>query len=312
MMKQLCAAAAVLLMFSGSLLAQESKGSYFSVSGNLGSSALHYDLNDAGTRKSKTGYGVQLGYSYFFNPNWGVHTGIGISHYKTAGRLNGNLDTNDYLSLGNQIDDDIISGEPQNYQLRARLANWQENQTAFLLEIPLMGMYQTRFGQAERWGVYGGLGVKLQVPVKAEYEVQGGSRLNISGYYPHNNIDKGAPGLPPVIQHGFGTVEDVKESLGWKDDLGLKLGVAATAEAGFLIDLGNDLDLMLGGYIDYGFTNIRKNKTDELLIAPSSYLPGANNHIGNGIEYQGILNSNKVDKVRLISFGVKLGLRFKL
>jgi len=309
-MKQLCTVM-VLLIFSGSLFAQE-KNSYFSVSGNVGSSALQYKLGEDGTRESKSGYGIQLGYSYFFNPHWGAYTGVGISHYRTIGKLNGNLDAKDYTSLGNQVDDDDISGEPKDYQLRARTGNWRENQTAFMLEIPLMGMYQTRFGESQRWGIYGGLGIKLQIPVKSQYEVQSGSQLNISGYYPHNNIDKGAPGLPPVTQHGFGTVEDVKETLGWKDDIGLKVGIAGTAEMGFLVDLGNDMDLMLGGYIDYGFTNIQKNKTSELLIAPSAYLPGANNAVGNGIEYKGILNSNKVDKVNLISFGVKLGLRFKL
>jgi len=299
------------MILSGSLVAQE-KESYFSVSGSAGSSSLQYKLGSEGSRESKLGYGVQLGYSYFFNPHWGLSTGVGLSHYKSIGKLKGDLGVNDYMNLGNRVDDDDISGNPRDYELRARIGNWRESQTALLLEIPLMGMYQTRFGDSERWGMYGGLGVKLQIPINAKYEVQENSQLNISGYYPHSNIDKGAPGLPPVPQHGYGTTEDVKGSLGWKDDIGLKVGVAGSAELGFLVDLGSDLDLMLGGYIDYGFINIQKNKTDNLLIAPATYHPGANNRIGDGIDYKGILDSNKTDKVNLLSFGVKLGLKFKL
>jgi len=91
-----------------------------------------------------------------------------------------------------------------------------------------------------------------------------------------------------------------------------KLGVAGTAELGFLFTLGEDTDLLLGGYIDYGFTNMKKKKDQGLLSTPASYHPDGNMTVGKGIPYNGMMNSNVTDKVKVMSFGVKLGVRFKL
>jgi len=298
-----------LLLLSGIIVAQE-KTSYLTVSGNIGSSLIKYDLH-GGERNSKMGYGFQVGYSYFFDQNWGISTGIGLSHYKTSGKLKGDILPDEGTSLGMQVDDDDISGKPKDYELRYRLGHLKEDQSSFMLEIPIMGQYQTRFGEDKRWGAYGGLGIKIQIPVNAKFKVKEG-RLNVSGYYPHSKIDKGAPGLPPVDQHGFGTIEDVSKTLKWKDDIDLKVGIAGSAELGGMVDLGNDFDLMLGAYIDYGFNDIRKHKNDPLIKAPASYIPTANGQVGKGLIYEGLINTDQTGKVKLLSFGVKLALRFKL
>lgn len=219
-----------------------------------------------------------------------------------------------YMKLGNMTDDDDFSGHSREFELRARLKNLEEKQTAFLLDIPLLAMYQTHFGEEEKWGMYAGLGVKLQIPVKAKYKVEGNtaSELNVSGYYPHIPSDVGSPSEAPVPHHGFGTINDPGCELDWSGKNKLKLGVAGTAELGFLFTLGEDTDLLLGGYIDYGFTNMKKKKDQELLSTPASYHPDGNMTVGKGIPYNGMMNSNVTDKVKVMSFGVKLGVRFKL
>ena len=90
------------------------------------------------------------------------------------------------------------------------------------------------------------------------------------------------------------------------------MGIAGTAELGFLVALGEDTDLLLGGYIDYGFTDMKKKKDQGLLSSPAAYHPEGNKTVGQGIPYNGMLNSNITDKVKVMSFGVKLGVRFKL
>ena len=301
----------------------KTKTSYLTVSGGVGSSSLRYDLDykiegfqEKGNRDNKLGYEVDIRYSYFFNPHWGVATGVGISRYATVGRLRGDMSDDKYMKLGNMIDDDDFSGHPREFELRARLKGLEEKQTAFLLDIPLMAMYQTRFGEEENWGMYAGLGVKLQIPVQTKYKVQGNttSELNVSGYYPHIPSDVGSPSESPVPHHGFGTINDPGSELDWSGKNKLKLGVAGTAELGFLISLNEDkdIDLLLGGYIDYGFTNMKKKKNQGLLSSPASYHPEGNKIVGQGIPYNGMLNSDVTDKVKVMSFGVKLGLRFKL
>lgn len=299
---------------------KEDQGSYFSVSGSLGSNGLNYQLKPPGSqsssRTSGLGYGLHVGYSYLFDAHWGVNTGIGVSQYNAKGKLRGEIKQNEFYNLGNQVDDDAISGTPRNYELRARISNLEEKQTAFFVEVPIMGTYQTRFGDSKRWGMYSGLGVKLQFPVNAKFSIQNGanSQLNVSGYYKDILIEFGAPDptLPPISQHGFGTVGNPNQQLGWDDKAELKMGIAGSAELGLLMDLGNDIDLMLGGYLDYGFTDLKKNGSQGVLTAPKEYLGGANNTIGKGLKYNGMLNSNLTDKVNAISFGLKAALRFKL
>lgn len=297
------------------------KTSYLTVSGGVGASSLRYDLNyqiegfgEKGKRNNKLGYEIDIRYSYFFNRHWGVATGVGISRYATTGKLNGDMSDSKYMKLGNMIDDDDFSGHPREYELRARLKNIEEKQTAFLLDIPLMAMYQTRFGEEEKWGLYAGLGVKLQIPVQSKFEVEGNSasELNVSGFYPHIPSDVGSPSEAPVPHHGFGTINDPGNELDWNGKNKLKLGVAGTAELGFMVALGEDTDLLLGGYIDYGFTDMKKKKNQGLLTAPADYHPTANKMVGQGLSYNGMINSDITDKVKVMSFGVKIGVRFKL
>lgn len=296
---------------------QQRKGSYLSVSGGIGSSGLKYDLTglngEQGSRDSKLGYGFEVKYSYFFNNHWGVTTGIGLSQYAAVGKLKGSLDENTYYSLG-QFTDDDLTGRPIDFELRTRLTNLEEKQTIWFLEVPLMLSYQTYFGDSARWGLYGGLGVKLQFPITAKYKIQNGasSQFNVSGKYDGIPTDMGSPENPPVPQHGYGTISDPNSTLDWDDKAKLKMGIAGTAELGFMYALNNGMDLMLGGYIDYGFNDLKKNGNQKLFSASAAYHPGADNHVGKGINYNGMLNSDTTDKIKLISFGVKIGLRFKL
>ncbi len=292
------------------------KGSFLTVSGSLGSSSFDYklrSLNEEGTRKGQLGYGIDLRYSYFFNPHWGVTTGVGISRYATKGKLVGGITDNSYYELGMQTDNDI-EGRPRDFELRARVKNLEEKQTAYFIEIPLMLSHQTHFGDSAKWGMYGGVGAKVQFPVDSKFRIQNGSNseFNVSGWYEGIPTDMGAPSNPPVPQHGYGTITDPNSSLNWDDKAKLKMGIALTAELGVMFDLGKGMDLMVGGYVDYGLNDIKKNGNQDLFKAKGVYHPGADNKIGNGIKYNGMLNSNVTNKVKLISFGGKLALRFKL
>lgn len=293
------------------------KGSFLTVSGSMGFSSLDYDLkslNESGDRKGAIGYGVDLRYSYFFTNHWGITSGVGLSRYGTKGTLKGSLEENAYYNLGMLTDDDT-GGGPRDFELRARITHLEEKQILYMLEIPLMLSYQTYFCEdGPCWGIYGGLGAKLQLPVSSKYKIQKGenSQLNISGYYAGIPVDMGSPGNPPVPQHGFGTISDPNSTLDWDDKAKLKMGIAATAELGVMFSLGKTTDLKIGGYLDYGLTDIKKKDNRALFTAPSAYHPAADNHIGKGIKYNGMLNSDVTGKTKLLSFGAKVALYFKL
>jgi len=296
--------------------AGKGKTSYLTVSGMLGSSAFNYKLNsldEKGSHSSQFGYGIDLKYSYFFTSHWGVSTGVGISHYASKGKLKGSLEDNKYYSLGSQIDNDI-EGRPKEFDFRARITNLEEKQTAYFVEIPLMLAYQTPIGKQHSWGAYGAIGAKFQFPVNAKFKIQNGAenQLNVSGYYKDIPTDMGSPSNPPVVQHGYGTITDPNATLDWNDDFKLKMGVAAAIELGLIFKLNDGLDLLAGGYLDYSFIDIKKEKEQALFTAPSVYHPAADNKIGYGLKYNGMLNSELTGKIRPLAFGLKVGLRFKV
>jgi len=320
MKHRLIIAACCLICMTVNMLAQQGKGSYASVSLHTGMSSLGYAVKGLdgvdGTTQDKIGLGVSLRYNYYFDSHFGFGTGIGLSIYNAEATLAGNLeDKNNLYALGNYKDDDN-SGLPTSFALRARLGNIKEKQNIQFFEVPITLLYQTRFSYG-KWGMYSSLGVKLQMPIVKRFEAVGnqGSQLNVSGLYtdPTQGFEIGAPGMPQLPEHGFGTIDNPGKALGWKNSTtDLKMGMAGTFELGLISRLNNESDFLIGAYIDYGLSDI-KNKSIPLLAGPSgSYHPEANDNIGKGIIYNGLFNTSMTDKITPLSFGVKLGLRFKL
>jgi hypothetical protein len=312
-------AACCLVCMVGNMTAQKAKGSYASASLHAGASSLGYSVKGLdgveGTVSPKAGLGASLRYNYYFDAHWGFGTGIGLSIYNAEALLHGGMDNRNLYSLGNYRDDDD-SGLPQSFTLRARMENIKEKQNIQLFEIPITLLYQTRFSYG-KWGAYGALGVKLQTPIVKKYEAasHADARLNVSGYYIDGTqgFDLGAPGMPFLPDHGFGTIENPGKALGWKNsNTDLKSGIAGTFEVGIISRLNNESDFLIGAYIDYGFSDI-KNSSGSLLSGPTgNYHPEANDNIGKGLIYNGIFNSGLTDKITPLSFGLKAGLRFKL
>jgi outer membrane protein OmpA-like peptidoglycan-associated protein len=173
--------------------------------------------------------------------------------------------------------------------------------------------------------MYFGLGLKFQIPIISTYEVLDGKynhdyRLNVSGYFPGisgetpgTRLDMGAPENEALFvpAHGFGSINNPNEMLKWNGDMNVKFNVAGSIEGGFLIGLNRRIDMNIGAYLDYGFIDI-KNESKKLLEAPEQYQPGANDNIGNGIAYSGIVNSNQTGRINTISYGGKIGIRVKI
>lgn len=300
----------------------QAQSHFLTLSSELGVSGLTYKFEgDEGHKKSKFGWNAHLDYGYFFNKNWGISTGVGISHFQTVGGYNTPLSQGTYFNMGNQMTDDNFSPTSKDYQLRVRLGNWEEVQKGYIMEVPILGMFQHKFGKAQKQGLYINLGIKLKIPLSATYQVQDGEssddyRLNVSGYFPSEDLEIGAPGeyYWGVPQHGFGSISNPYESLGWEGDIEMTMGVSVVAEFGFSFQLARWLDLLIGAYVDCAMNNMKKTTTKDmpLLIVPEQYLTGNNDGIGKGITYNGLLNSDEVSSMRTLSYGGKISFKFTL
>ena len=316
----------ITIVFASLAVFGQEKGSFITISGGVGPTGLQYTPKGKlyeGYSTQKIGGHATLGYSYFFTKKVGIATGIGVSYYRTIGGYDQDLSNDNYLQP-NKIQTDDDKGE--DYFLRVRLGNWEEQQKMTTVEIPLMMMFQHKFGKYQRHGIYLGLGAKLQIPIKSTYTVLDGAfesdaRLNVSGYYPslsgstpQTALDLGAPDNDAAapVSHGFGSISNPHERLKWEGDMSVQFNIAGTIEGGFLFGLGRRVDMNIGAFLDYGFKNIQKGEPKELVEAPDQYQPNANGNIGYGIAYNGLVNSNQVSRVNTISYGGKIGIRIKL
>ena len=323
----------LLILFTFQVMAQE-KGSHLTIYGGFGPTGITYKLenvNFADPTKCEIKLGGQagLGYSYFFTKNVGLSLGIGVAHYRTQGKLMGEFNKDNYLSLGTYTDNDNpLFDRPVDFDLRVRTQNWAEYQSVRMMEIPLLLNLQKKFGEREGFGLFLNIGAKFQLPLAflgETYSIMDGNnkndpRLNVSGYYGDinsSNLELGRFDDPDLYQHGFGKIHNPSEVLtNGKGDLDLKFNVSLVGEAGILISLSRRVDLSLGAFIDYGLLDMRKEKEGKkLFIGPepeSNYHPDADKNIGKGITYNSLVNSEYVNKVSSISYGGKVGVRIKL
>ncbi len=309
----------LLLLFALNLMslpgiAQE-KGPYLSLTGNTGSSNLRYALDNGNQSKAKLGYGGSIGYQYFFTPNWGISTGLGLDYYASSAKYAASYQTNSLFEVKNMIDNDFDN--PATYNTLYQLNNWKEKQEAYLLEIPLKLNYQKRWVEYRDFGVYTGLGCKLQMPVFSQkYSVQSGSELTVWGYYPKWDVTFGKG--PNIIHSGFGSNENISDEAPYTNQkLDLKTGVALAGDLGVIFRLRDGLDLTLGAYLDYGLTTIKKGNKNpqEWMLSPTDNEHHTDNKfIGDYTNYNGMINSSIIKNGRVIPFsvGLKFGLQVHL
>ena len=285
----------ILFLATGIMFAQET-GLHITFGGNFGKMNFVYQL-DGGAHKNQTGYGGYLGAQYFFNRHWGVSLSGEFVVYNTMSLYD------DKSFLFNEETDN----EGDSYNLKIHLKNWKENQRTYFLEMPIMALYQHKFGKKEHHGFYLGAGIKTQIPVSNSFRNSEGE-VRVSGYYPRWNLPLGEEGLSVEIpQHGFGNNENRQ----WAGLHNLKAGLALVGEFGFLIGLSPRVDLTLGISADYGFTNISK-RMDNLLGPIEGKTQQEGQYISEMIYYNGILNSNQTTRINTSSVRGKVGLRIKI
>jgi outer membrane protein OmpA-like peptidoglycan-associated protein len=260
-----------LLMYVASQ-AQE-KGSYIDLNVGGGFHNLSYTLQN-GTEKGQFGYTLNAGYSYFFTPEWGLHTGLGLQSFNSLSTLN-------FL----QSTPNVVDADGALYTFKANYINWQEKQQVLFVDLPLEIQYKHFFGN--KIGLLAGLGGKISMPIMGNYKAAGGKFVT-TGYYPQYNVE-----LSDMPQHGFSTFTN-----GFSGDLSVKPSFMAIADIGGLYELSEGLDLYVGAYVNYGLNNILK--ADSKLI----YQP-------DGL-YNGLFASNQTNSVTPISIGLKVGLSLRL
>jgi outer membrane protein OmpA-like peptidoglycan-associated protein len=301
----------------------QEKGIHLAISGNFGCNTFSYKLDKNIHSKYPHGWGAGLAAQYFFTKNWGLSLGLewfsynGRAVYSNSWERDPKRYATDHMAEGHPMAN--IFGE--DYTLRLGIQKWTERQHGYVLNIPLMAQYQTKWGRKEMIGMYWAAGIKFQIPVLDQtYSIEEGA-LQVIKYYAQHDLTVGAPFNVPTL--GLGITDEYDFGNRYDGTMKLKgFSAAVSGELGMLFNFSRRVDFAIGAYLDYGFVNIKlrdAHKSGNLIMpnvdANKDVDPAAldeANKIGDGLLYNGFLQSSAVNKVNLLAFGGKATLRIKL
>ena len=198
-----------------------------------GLSTLQYDPQ-AGRHKNGIGLQDGAGYAFFFQPAWGIRTGLEIEQFRSNVSLKNFSDSYD-VKGATPVDD---------YTFYYTLDSYDETQQAFYLNIPLMLQYQT----GRTYKMYAAAGGKACFPLKATARTKKHG-LATKGFFPEEG--RTYDDLP---QFGFGEYEYLKDKTGLDN---LRIHFMLSAEIGLKWKIIKNNDLYTGVYVDYGLGNIQ-------------------------------------------------------
>jgi len=251
----------------------------FSLYGMGGLAGLNYKPKGDGSIGGGGSFGID--YTYRFNRTWGTIIGFETSFYGSKASfttLEGTYGATDR--------------DNSSFLFNYGAANYDEKQNVSVFSIPIMLQYRYPLDRADFF-LSGGF--KLGFPMTSKTKINPGV-ITTSGYYGYENITY--TNLP---EYGF--VNELPTSQK-EIDLGFGFAPIFTLETGFRFLLNDNWGLYAGAYVDYGLSNMQK-KTDS---QPIIYQPQNPTQFG----FDSMLNTSMVDKVNLVSFGIKLRLSFDL
>jgi outer membrane protein OmpA-like peptidoglycan-associated protein len=248
---------------------------------------------------------IGLGYTYYFSPVWGIHTGAELALYNTTYSLKNLKDAYKTTDL-----DDLTPGrQGENIDYHTDIARYEEKQRLYSVNIPLILQFQTPLNGGVH-NYYAALGAKLGIPLKGSYKANG--MLDTWAFY----YDE-ATGTQQILAsdneknfhlEDLGYYDDLAYNSG-KQNLKLKIAGLATFETGVKWGLSPKVSLYTGAYIDYGFTNIAKESGKNFFsFDPEQGEVTSSSVLSSQYAHNYGERKDFVEKISPLSFGIKLRL----
>lgn len=270
-------------------IAKGQSGHEISANIDVGSSALKYSISNSGDISSQIGSSFGVGYTYKFNSEWGIVSGIEWTNYKSEISF---LKLNDrYMTQDNYRND---------FEWRLTLNDLKEKLEGTYLNIPLL--VQITPNRINK--LYANIGFTIGIPLSGKYK-SNYTNLVASGYYPETDAE-----YTDIDFRGFGKFEGKKS----QGDIDFDIAFMLSAECGMKWNLSNSINLYTGGYVNYGLNNILKENGHYNIISYDELHP-------TNFQYNGLLFSKYthesitkpfVDKIVPLSFGLKVKLGFSI
>jgi hypothetical protein len=251
-----------------------------SVSISGGHSSLIYKLDES-SHIGGFGGNVDLGYTYNVKRLFGIVTGLGISMYNS--QLSMDQCSEEYMDMDDRGDD---------FSFKYTLTGYTEKQNIYLFTVPLMAKFSKPVGKKGWTRCYIAGGLKMGIPVVAKASINAAT-VTSSGYYVYEDVT-----YEDLPRHNF-----VNEQTGEQSDSDIKLNIVSmlALETGIRLRAGYQKHIMASIYLNYGLNNIQKVNNRHILEYQS------NSPI---FLYNSIINTRMLQKVNLLSVGIKAGISF--
>ncbi|GHT10838.1 hypothetical protein AGMMS4956_02970 [Bacteroidia bacterium] len=274
-----------IFLLLASIAAAQETTQEISVYGTGGLSTLQYK-SAQGKVSLGIGGGGGVGYTFFFNPQWGFNIGVEVALFNASASGAAITGSSKEIYDYGRIEDTYFNSTYSDYK---------EKQRAVYLQVPLMAQFQT--GADNKF--YAAAGVKVGIALAGSYATTA-NQLVLSGYFPAT--EQTFADVPEV-----GYVSKEHPTTSGELDFGFNLSLAA--EVGARWRLSGYISLYTGLYVDYGLLNVAPKKTTALVHRPSENL--------TAFAYNSLLTAtlpagNYVDKINLFSAGLKVKLSFAI
>ena len=251
---------------------------FLSLSLGGGISTLMYDF-PYGTFEMGLGGRFNIDYNIFFSRVCGISFGLGGSKLSSTV----SFDENSKYTTDIQVPVMDYYGKKSNYDGKCitTFSGWTETQSVFALEMPVGAIFRAPLGNKATF--LAGVGVKMSFPLNSSYEVTDGKTT--TSVYVEKQLNATFDSVP-----GQGITTSVAHPSGESET---KLVSASGYLDLNLVHRVGRIHLFYGLYADYGLTSIAKKETA----------------LKKTIEYNGVLSSDAVEKVKPLSIGFRIGLK---
>ncbi|MBR5208518.1 MAG: hypothetical protein IKV67_01570 [Paludibacteraceae bacterium] len=197
----------------------------------------------AGFRNSKTVHfqqkldgGIGAYYTYFFNPSFGIKTGIDMIHTTSVAKVGTYSD--EYTIVDSELDETVY---------KYSIGGIVEDIMHLQLEVPIMLDFKEKNFDC-------GVGLKVGVPLHVNYS-QEDQEVVQTAYYPDYDVF-----VDDSWVLGCGTFETVSEKSSFKQT---PVFIMFTGDAQYTFPLGDKYSLSVGAYCDFAFLGISAKKTQD-------------------------------------------------
>jgi hypothetical protein len=228
--------------------------------------------NQSISSQGGSGIAADVNATYMLSDKYGISFGLGVSKY------------NSELSLAAYSDEinGLIDSDNMAYNLITDASDVVEEHDLLAIDIPVK--FQMYIPLGSKIVFTGGVGLKLNIPVSASYELKD-IRITTKAFYPDLNFmltDYEAMGL-------FTNKTDWEQN----GDLNSRLNTSMLLEAGITYPVGTRLAVSCKAYFSHGIGYAVKSDQQTYLVAENAEYNGLQSFLGNA---------------KLMQVGLKLGI----